>query len=38
MLLGLGQQMLMVYSLDILSHHLAVKKTYVALVHHSENK
>jgi hypothetical protein len=38
MLPGLEQQMLMVYSLDILSHHLAVKKTYVDRVHHTLSK
>jgi hypothetical protein len=38
MLPGLEQQMLMVYSLDILSHHLAVRKTYVDLAHHTLSK
>jgi hypothetical protein len=38
MLPGLEQLMLMAYSLGILSHHLAVRKTCVDLAHHTLSK
>jgi hypothetical protein len=38
MLPELEQLMLMAYSLGILSHHLAVRKTYVDQVHHILSK
>jgi hypothetical protein len=35
---ALGQQRQMAYKLDIPSHRLVVRKTYVGLVHHIVNK